>query len=542
MINENIVVRNINSTTKIEDKTNLKPKLNSKKIRSKHPFRELWRWVHRWIGLIVSLFILNFAISGIILNHREELSRLDIPRSWLPSDYHYTNWNNAAVKSILHTKQGVFIYGNIGVWKKEFDKFINFNHGFPKGADNRNVHTMIETPKGNLFAGTLMGLYRFDNTQKKWIQMKLPTKEQRVVKLVENSGTIYALTRNRIVKIIENNYGFSFEIIEIKMPIGYQKKVGLFETFWQIHSGEIFGLPGKLFMDFIGLIFIIMVVTGFIKWYYPKIFKTIKNDPVSLQKKKKTLRFNLRWHNRLGLWFGIVLIISAVTGMFLRPPLLIFIATNKVSPLPHTNLDQNNFWHDKMRNITWSDEYRKWIFATNEKMYMVDKTFSTNPIEIEYHPPISVMGVNVLEQTNDGGVLVGSFAGLFLWYPSENLIFDYVQKKPAEMVEVSGPPIGAFAVSGYGWDEFGKEYYFDYNLGAIPLNSNKFFPKMSKEVVETSKISLWNTMLEFHTGRIFKSLMGDFYILIVPMSGLLIAITSISGLVLWFWIYKRKNI
>jgi len=542
MINENIVIRNINTTNKTEKGRVLNSQIKIKKAKSKHPFRQSWRWLHRWIGLLISVLILIFAFSGIILNHREELSFLDIPRNWLPSEYHYMNWNNAAVKSILHTKQGVFVYGNIGVWKKDGDKFTNFNKGFPIGADNRNVHTMIETPNGNLYAGTLLGFYRFDKIKNKWTQIKLPTKEQRVVKLVERGGTIYALTRSRIIKIIENNNNLIFIVLEIKEPLGYQKKVGLFETFWQIHSGEIFGLPGKLFMDLVGLVFIILVISGFIKWYYPKKFKTIKNDPLKLQRKKQWLKFNLRWHNRLGLWFGIVLIISAITGMFLRPPMLILIANNKVSPLPNTNLDQNKAWHDRLRNITWSDEHQKWIFATNEKLYLVDKEFMTNPIEISYHPPISVMGVNVLEQTENGGILVGSFAGLFLWYPTTNLIFDYVLKKPAEMVIVSGPPIGAFAVSGYGWDEQGNEYYFDYNLGAIPLNSNTFFTKMNNEILENSKMSLWNAMLEFHTGRIFKALIGDFYILIVPLAGLLIALTSISGLILWFWIYKGKKI
>ena len=539
---EYIFTRNINSTESSPSKRIIQSKAKVKKVKSKHPFRELWRWMHRWIGLIISIFLLIFAISGIILNHREELSFLDVPRAWMPSEYHYINWNNAAVKSILHTKQGVFVYGNIGVWKKVGDKFINFNYGFPRGADNRNVHSMIESPKGSIFAATLLGFYQLDSKLNKWTKVNLPTVEQRIVKLVKKEGIIYALTRNRVIKIIEDNDKLYFDVLEIKEPVGYEKKVSLFDTLWQIHSGEIFGLPGKLFMDFIGLVFIILVISGFIKWYYPKLFKSQKIKSSKLQQKKQWLRFNLRWHNRLGLWFGVILIISAITGMFLRPPMLILIANSKVSPLPHTNLNQNNPWHDKLRNITWSDNYQKWIFATNEKLYLVDKDFLTNPIEIKYHPPISVMGVNVLEQTEYGGILVGSFSGLFLWYPSTNLILDYVQKKPAEIVLASGPPIGMFAVSGYGWDEFGKEYYFDYNLGAIPLNSNKFFAKMSNEILENSKMSLWNAMLEFHTGRIFKAVVDDFYILIVPLVGLLTAITSISGLILWFWIYKGKKI
>jgi Uncharacterized iron-regulated membrane protein len=118
MINENIVIRNINTTNKTEKGRVLNSQIKIKKAKSKHPFRQSWRWLHRWIGLLISVLILIFAFSGIILNHREELSFLDIPRNWLPSEYHYMNWNNAAVKSILHTKQGVFVYGNIEFGKK----------------------------------------------------------------------------------------------------------------------------------------------------------------------------------------------------------------------------------------------------------------------------------------------------------------------------------------------------------------------------------------------------------------------------------------
>lgn len=542
MKNDNIIVRNFENAPKLKkiigENFGI---IRNKNNKSKHPFRELWRKIHRWVGLLVSLLVLNFAISGIILNHREELAFLDIPRNWMPQDYHYLNWNNAAVKSIAHTNQGSFIYGNIGIWKKEGTKFIDFNNGLPNGADNRNIHTMIETTKGNLYAGTLMGLYRFDKKSNRWQKINLPTKEQRVIKLIEKDNILYALTRNRIVMINEASNQIKFDIIELKEPIGYKKEASIFDTLWQIHSGEIFGLPGKLFMDLIGLVFIFVVISGLIKWYYPKTFKYLRNNSEKLKARKNNLKFNLRWHNKLGLWFGVIMILSALTGMFLRPPLLVLIASDKINQIPYTNLDQDNPWYDKFRNITWNNELNKWILATNESLYSVDREFKTKPHLITNHPPISVMGVNVLEMTENGGVLVGSFSGLFLWYPEANLIYDYVLKQPANIQTQVGPPIGAFAVSGYGFDEMGKEYYFDYNMGAVPLNSQLFFPKMNNQIIEKSKMSLWNAMLEFHTARIFKALVSDFYILIVPLSGLLIALTAISGLIVWFWVYKGKK-
>jgi hypothetical protein len=37
----------------------------------------LFRKYHKWFGLIATVFILFFAVSGIILNHRNLLSGID---------------------------------------------------------------------------------------------------------------------------------------------------------------------------------------------------------------------------------------------------------------------------------------------------------------------------------------------------------------------------------------------------------------------------------------------------------------------------------
>ncbi len=47
-----------------------------------------------------------------------------------------------------------------------------------------------------------------------------------------------------------------------------------------------------------------------------------------------------------------------------------------------------------------------------------------------------------------------------------------------------------------------------------------------------SSMSLWNLSLEIHTGRFFQFLLGDFYILIVPLVGLAAIMVIISGYLL----------
>jgi len=95
---------------------------------------------HKWLGLILTVFILFASVSGIILNHRKALSGIDVRRTLLPKEYHYHNWNNAAVKGTEKiNNDSVLIYGNIGIWLTDssFSKFSDFNKGFPKGIDNR---------------------------------------------------------------------------------------------------------------------------------------------------------------------------------------------------------------------------------------------------------------------------------------------------------------------------------------------------------------------------------------------------------------------
>lgn len=547
---ETLIFRNIRKIKKINLNIDLEqnPKIlesivvPSKKRKTKK-IRVFFKKTHKWLGLIVSILVLNFAISGIILEHRDLFSRIDIPRSWLPNDYHYSNWNNSAIKGIIPiNSQENLIFGNIGIWKESRGKFSDFNGGLESGADNRNISSVIKTSKGNLYAGSLFSFFHFDETSKQWEKIKLPTEEQRVVKIIEKDGYLLIMTRSHLLKMIDGGNNSDIKVLDLKPPVGYKKEISMFQTFWQIHNGEIFGIAGRLFVDFLGLVFIFLTITGLIKWYFPKTFKKISADKIKLVLVKKINLYSLHWHNKFGVWTLLFLVISTITGIFLRPPLLILIAESNVPQIKGTNLSQNNCWYDKLRNITYNKINKNYIIATDENLYYVDENFAYCPEKFNIQPPVSIMGVNVLESREDGGILVGSFNGLFLWYPQINKIYDYVTKEIYIPVQVSGPPVGAFKTSGYAKLQNGYEYYFDYDLGAVPLNSEKFYYSMSKEIKEKSNISLWNTALEFHTARIFKALISDFYILIVPLSGILIFLTLISGLIVWFYFYKGKTL
>src|SRR5512138_893932 len=124
---------------------------------------KFFRKYHKWLGIVFTVFILFFAVSGIILNHRELLSSADISRSLMPDNYRYRNWNLAAVKGqVKISSDSILLYGNVGIWLTDssYREFRDFNAGFPKGIDNRKVSSVSFDKVSGLYAGTLFGLFR----------------------------------------------------------------------------------------------------------------------------------------------------------------------------------------------------------------------------------------------------------------------------------------------------------------------------------------------------------------------------------------------
>ncbi len=492
---------------------------------------------HKWISIIFSLFILMFSVSGIILNHRELFSGIDISRKFLPKQYEYTHWNDAAVKnSIKIGNDSLLIYGDVGIWlcDSTYHSFRDFNSGFAKGIDNRKISKMLITNDKQIIAGTFFGLFRYNRLEKKWNKIQLPVDESRISDIIQVKDTLNILTRSLLLQTKDLK---SFKTRILPKPVDYDNKIGLFKTLWVIHSGEIYGTAGKIIVDVIGIILAFLTISGFILFYNKIILK--KNKISEFQHKKLIVsnKFNLKWHNKIGWITAAILLITATTGIFLRPPFLIPIANVKVEKIPFSTLDTPNPWFDKLRRILYDSENQKYIIATLDGIYYSDDNFNSNLKKFDCQPPASVMGINVFEKIDSDKILVGSFEGLFLWQPDSNLIIDYITKEYYVPKNVQGPPIGQFMISGMLKNGVDEIICFDYNFGAFSLNPEKSFVSMPK-IIENQPISLWNCALEFHTGRIFQFMLRDFYILIVPLVGLAVIFILISGFIVWYKKFK----
>ena len=534
-----------------------------------------WKKYHRWLGLVLSVFMLVFCVSGIILNHREVFSGCEVSRKWLPASYYIKNFNNGVVKGTVVKKSAahslssencdsVLVYGCAGVFLTDsrLSTWQDFNAGLPESIDERNVRHVVKAKNGSLWCAALRDVYRYDENSHRWKKVELPGNEERImdVALAKDSMTVVALTRSRVFTIVPFvQYGEIVKIgksssetyrVESKIipaPKKYEPKTTLFKLVWHLHSGEFFGLPGKLVVDAIALVLIVLSITGILLFILPYGIRRAKKLAAKARMKRlgKQFAWNMKWHNKIGYVTIVLTLWIAITGMCLRPPLMVPLVLSK---LPQAVGEDGNVWQDKLRAIRWDAVQGDWLVSTSEGFLRVDEDFSQAPkmLPDDECPKLSPMGVTVWESDGKGGWIVGSFRGIYRWNPvnhSLNQILDYFTGKPSE--ETSMIPISDNLVCGYSEDFLGgKPLVFDFAKGvedakgqAVALCNDE--PKKSRNeesmsdlICETAPMSLWNVALELHVGRCYSPFLGPLSDLFVFLSGLLITLVLLSGYII----------
>lgn len=494
---------------------------------------------HTWLGVILAFFFIFFALSGIVLNHRATFSEVDISRGWLPKEYRYNNWNNAAVRGMIRLgNDSLLLYGNVGVWRTDinFNTFDDFNAGLPKGIDNRKIADLHVTANGNVFAATLFGLYR--NINQKWQKVSLPIDEERMVAIEQRADSLIVMSRSYLLLALQDDDYKHFAKIPLLAPKGEEKRVSLFKTIWFIHSGKIWGTTGKLIVDFGGVAMILLSLTGLFYFFAPRVLKRIKARLALRSRIKKANRWSYKWHLNVGIFAAILLLVVTATGMFLRPPLLIPIASKTVKPIKGSVLDDSNFWSDNLRDIIYDSERKFFLLATNDGIYALSSCLREAPVKFALQPPVSVMGINVFWKEN-GSYIVGSFSGLYNWNPFQHHLSNYLTGEKVEPHSTLSSPFGSLAIAGGARLSSNENLFFDYNSGAFTPASNNPLPTMPRAMVDQSGMSLWNLALEVHTWRILNFAISSFYILVVPLAGLLGIVIVITGI--WMWIIRYRN-
>lgn len=523
-------------------------KIMTKKTRRPVNSTRRCLWWHRWLGIVLTLPLLIFALSGIILNHRHALADADIPRSVLPQAYHYKGWNLGAVKgSILRTADSVLLFGSHGVWLSDSigQSIAPFSLGLGNAAEHRTIVAMTRTASDVIFAASHLGLYRLDLEGSTWQEERCPMERcpmergDRIADLYSRGDSLIVMTRSKVYLSLPPYH--LFEPIQLSAPDGYEPTVTAFRTIWTLHRGELFGRIGVAVVDLLGVVVIVLSLTGIIILLAPGVLRALRRRASGwFRFIRRGLSSSISLHNRLGVWLLLPLCLLTLTGLFLRPPLLITIVRHRHTPIPLTTQVNTNPWAEKLRTIRYDSRSGDWLLYTSEGFYRLDDLRGT-PIRLKGTPPVSFMGVNVLEPIGVSDEwLVGSFSGLFRWNVVRAEVCDAFTNKRVEGQMRTQIPDANHAVAGYCSHLSGTTLVFDYFRGQEVLGEGKLLPNMPADFAR-ARMSLWHLALEAHTGRIFTCLpaMGD--ILYLFLVGLSLLIVLISGYLVYRRRYRRRR-
>lgn len=493
-----------------------------------------WRSIHKWVGLPMAVFLILFCVSGIILNHRDFVGELSVSRNLLPKAYHIRNYNNGIVKgAVTVAPDSVILFGNSGVFLADggLQRLRDFNQGLPTGIDLRNVRNVVQMPNGTLWCATQFALYR--RTADEWKRVAHTTEENRYSDLTLNADSTQLVLMSRSNVFMVDPKNGALQSLQLEAPTGVQNRVSFFKTIWNLHSGALFGTTGRIAVDVVALILIFLSVTGIVLFLLPYKIRRSRGD--AQKRNVSWMKWNFRWHDKIGYVTLALTVVVTFTGLCLRPPLMVPMVLMKSAPVPGSTMDNPNYWHEKLRAIRWDHGLNCWLISTTEGFYQLDRLQGGVPKQLDAKrtPPVSPMGVTVFERRDNGNWLIGSFSGLYLWNAATGEVVDYFTKRICETKR--GRPTSDHMVAGFA-ESIGSvnDVVFDYVVGTDQLSD-------MPTVLKQQPMALWNFALELHVGRCYYPFLGPISELFVFLWGTMAMTILISGFVVSHRIRKRKK-
>jgi len=216
-------------------------------------------------GVLAVIPIIYLALTGIIIDHNEELGpwlkKVNVNRSWLPPVYDMKSWDDEiyslagypgeAGKFSLGTRGGLFTTTDGG------NSWIKENLPGPAAVF---VWTLRRIGEG-LYTGGMGSPNYMKLPEEKWAKVKgaghMPSDM-----MVLSDGRIGWKGHGGIK--VPTAEGDS-EVIPIQLPV--LTGVPIFYMLDGLHSGLIFHEQWKWVNDFVSILGLILVVTGFVRWW-----------------------------------------------------------------------------------------------------------------------------------------------------------------------------------------------------------------------------------------------------------------------------------
>ena len=491
--------------------------------------------LHKYLGIPLCVLLLFASLSGILLNHRDLLRQIDVPRWLLPKNYAYTNWNNGAFRGAVKTSRGVYLYGTAGLWRTDSTLTQSPSPelaGLASGGDERRMIALVSDSTETLWAISQFRLYQRPIQASHWQEVALPEGiHGRLTDLQLHGDSLLLLSRSQL--FVRSLHAPHWREITLPAPDGYTGKLLLFQLVWALHSGEYFGLVGRLIVDGIGIILLLLSLTGLSYTLFHTRLKRLKGkskETVSPEVRRQLaqgLAKQDRWHRLLGRWTFWAVCFVSTTGWMLRPPLMLPLVFTKARPLPGTSLYSENPWFDRLRAIRYDQKTGHWLLSTSQGFFTMG-ILGDKPKRWEVQPPVSPMGINAFVQRSDGSWLIGSFSGLYEVTPQDSLplrnYFTGERYKELKHVRPVTPNAVTGMMLGASRDEDLIACY-EQGFGLSPRYSTP-----QPEEMNELPYSLWQYALEWHTGRIYRPLIGRWGVeLFIFFFGLAVTLVLWSG-------------
>ncbi len=504
------------------------------------------KWLHKYIGLVLLLFMIWMSISGILMNHPGLISKISVPAWLLPPQYQIKNWNRSALVDLVFPRENpdtAYLAGKQGIWKTidAGQTFTPFANGLPNSDYyNKTKDLLLLEESNQLLAGTDGGLYVCDFNDGIWQAIELGEERIQVVKILNIENQLVAVTPSGIFLSPIKNNSFNFKEARL-IRQEKEERISLVKLFFDLHDGKVWGLPGKLIFDATGLIIIFLSLSAFYTWYFPWQRKRNKDSVLLANPNSRRLfKFMFKYHLKIGIWIFAILLIIGGTGFFMRPPLLVALANGSIPASLYPGFREHNPWEEKIQNALYDAVEDKIILQCTDGFW-VSKSFHEPFVKSEIPAPVFVMGTTVFEPYGTGGYLVGSFNGIYHLDRETQKAIDMLTNKEAKNVSPMRP--GDYMVTGYFKTPGGKEFITNHEKGLVAINgaADESFLNMPEEMTTNPKFPLWNYLFEIHNGRFFQDITGKFYILILPLGSLLFVLISISGLYDWLFLNVLKK-
>ena len=508
------------------------------------------RWVHRYLGLVVFLYLILEGITGVLLNHPTLIAGFSVPRWMVPASYHIEDWNRGSLRTIVFSEQNPslgYLGGSEGVWKTT-DGGVTFEpmaSGYPcSRADRRTNHLLLleDDSSARLFAATRNGLFACSLQDEAWRRVTLSEAAEEVLKILRVEDRLVVLTDSGAY---ESSLGtgpsaFTFRPVHLdRNESGEKEEIPLVMLMFALHGGEIWGLPGRLLIDTVGIGLVFLSVSAIYIWYFPRARRWFPRGPGKVRRgemiKRRIYRWLYKYHVNVGIWTMAFLVLIAGTALFIPPSPLVLLAIRTKMPRQYwPGTLPSNPWHESIGSAAYDPSRGELLIEAKGDLWRGPADFNAPFTKDESRPPVGPMGTNVMEVVADGALLIGSFSGLYECSPDGGPVIDLSTGKPRDPSELRGP-FGRWPTAGYFQTPADEKFVTTQEQGIIAIGEAQLDGRfrMPEAMVHGYRMPLGSFLHEVHNGRIVRDWTGSGGFLIPVLGAMSLLVVSFTGLYDW---------